>query len=717
MPQDPFVKAATQFGTPISYKSDNSPMVIDGVQLDPKVVKVMRAIRDVESGGNYNAVGDAGDAHGAFQYNEKTGPGWKNIAREYLGDENAPMDKANQNKATYYRIKKWKDEGKQPEEIAALWNGAHKDENGRYTYNAPEYGEKFRAALMKQGASQQANVGAQVAPPVPQVPGLPPPPPRHTATNTATQIEPSQEQDGFLETLIKDPIKTLLVKPADRFAEAVGRTGILGEDIKKGYEQMADEGQSRTFAGIEVEPQKAFGEGGAAQIAGDVLKSGSYLYTGGKVPGLVQQGMKGNILRAGLQGAQTGAITGAAYGAGDALHQGQDAQGVLTNAAIGGGIGLATGGVLGGAGGAVGTALNRNQVVKDMIRSDVDTLLKNGRAMTNATALVRKKNVPIEDILSDPEVFRGLKVEGNKIEPDDALAVLDERIDSMMDAKGKLLKEFDRTSMQIPREEIRKRAKEMATKLSPADEAILMRNIDEQIDALPESMTLSQLDDFRARFRASARNARGLQKSDNEYSALENATRDTLFDATDNLPLDTNKEFPQLNNEIKNLIGAREFIDKTLRGRNAPGAGWAREALARLLGGMAGGVTGTGPLGVILGSEAGRMIANIIANKNLGNSFKMKLIKEMTDEPDVLKAAKELLEKAQSYNPAAERLALPAPKAIPVGPAGSTRPQEPMQVVPAIKGVPGQTPAGKPGAGRFFRTYQSGLVPPNKKQK
>lgn len=130
----------------------------DGTVLDPKVLKVMRTIRQIESGGDYGAIGDAGDARGAFQYNEKTGPGWKNIARQYLGDENAPMDKANQNKATYYRIKEWKDKQFQPEEIAALWNGASKGPDGRYTCNNPDYCRKFREALT--AGQQAAPVGA-----------------------------------------------------------------------------------------------------------------------------------------------------------------------------------------------------------------------------------------------------------------------------------------------------------------------------------------------------------------------------------------------------------------------------------------------------------------------------------------------------------------------------------------------------------------------------
>lgn len=124
----------------------------DASQLDPKVLKVVRTLRDIESGGDYNAVGDNGESHGAYQFNKDN---YKNWAKQYLGDENAPMTPANQNKLMYLRVKEQKDQGLQPEEIAAIHNGAHKDANGRYQYNAPEYGEKFRKAIASQPKVEQ----------------------------------------------------------------------------------------------------------------------------------------------------------------------------------------------------------------------------------------------------------------------------------------------------------------------------------------------------------------------------------------------------------------------------------------------------------------------------------------------------------------------------------------------------------------------------------
>ncbi len=90
-----------------------------GEQLDPQAVRLMKAIRKKESGGNYNAVGDAGTSTGAFQFQAPT---WKRYAKEVLGDENAVQDKANQNKVAYTKVKKWKDSGWSPEQVAAAWN-------------------------------------------------------------------------------------------------------------------------------------------------------------------------------------------------------------------------------------------------------------------------------------------------------------------------------------------------------------------------------------------------------------------------------------------------------------------------------------------------------------------------------------------------------------------------------------------------------------------
>ncbi len=143
-----------------------------GETLDAQAVNLMRSIREKESGGNYNAVGDVGTSTGAFQFQAPT---WKRYAKEVLGDENAKMDKANQNKVVYGKIKKWKDEGKSPEWIAAAWNsgegkaqsGAWKTNKGTTTINGQkvEYDTpKYVQDVISIAKRNKANTGGTVSP-------------------------------------------------------------------------------------------------------------------------------------------------------------------------------------------------------------------------------------------------------------------------------------------------------------------------------------------------------------------------------------------------------------------------------------------------------------------------------------------------------------------------------------------------------------------------
>ena len=168
-----------------------------------------------------------------------------------------------------------------------------------------------------------------------------------------------EKQDGFLETLVKDPLETLLVKPADRTAEALGRLGLFGNTIKKGYEAMADEGKGRSFFGIDVEPQRGFKDGGAKQIAGEALKTASYLYTGGKAAPAANSVISGTArptLNAMFQGAKVGAVGGGAYGAGNEMTKKDSTVGSIAKE---GAVGTLFGGGVGAAGGAVAPQLTK----------------------------------------------------------------------------------------------------------------------------------------------------------------------------------------------------------------------------------------------------------------------------------------------------------------------------------------------------------------------
>jgi len=201
------------------------------------------------------------------------------------------------------------------------------------------------------------------------------------------------EKPGFFKSLIQDPIKTLLVKPAVRTGQAFGYgigklAGIPEENLQRTINKDVN---VPILGGINIEAQKALGEGGGRQIVGDAAKSASYLYgTGGKafgysmggVPGAVRTGLKGEVLQGAKEFMKTGAVGGGLYSFGDAI---QDAENQPSDIAwktlFGTVAGGATGLVLGAATpivvkglGAVNKYRNVGQLNEELIRLNNTTL-------------------------------------------------------------------------------------------------------------------------------------------------------------------------------------------------------------------------------------------------------------------------------------------------------------------------------------------------------
>ena len=89
--------------------------------LDNDVVNLAKAIRQHESGNRAVLPGEGSAVGGKsrYQYTHET---WRSVAGKYLGDANTALNLQNENKATYLRIKDWKDKGFNPAQIASMWN-------------------------------------------------------------------------------------------------------------------------------------------------------------------------------------------------------------------------------------------------------------------------------------------------------------------------------------------------------------------------------------------------------------------------------------------------------------------------------------------------------------------------------------------------------------------------------------------------------------------
>ncbi|HBY54585.1 MAG TPA: hypothetical protein DEH15_19380 [Marinilabiliales bacterium] len=115
------------------------------------VKKIAEAIKEVESGGNYQAKGGSGES-GAYQFMPATWDAW---SKQYLGYV-APMTQENQDKVAEAKINDLLNQGYSAKEIALIWNGGStqiKSGTNKYgvKYDTGAYAEKVLNALNKSG--------------------------------------------------------------------------------------------------------------------------------------------------------------------------------------------------------------------------------------------------------------------------------------------------------------------------------------------------------------------------------------------------------------------------------------------------------------------------------------------------------------------------------------------------------------------------------------
>lgn len=116
----------------------------------PEASKIAQAIKQVESGGNYNAKGGSGE-FGAYQFMPGT---WKELAQKFLGNAKASMTPANQDKVMVERVKDLLKQGYNATQIALIHNGGEpkvKKGVNKYgvKYDSGAYANKVVSALQK----------------------------------------------------------------------------------------------------------------------------------------------------------------------------------------------------------------------------------------------------------------------------------------------------------------------------------------------------------------------------------------------------------------------------------------------------------------------------------------------------------------------------------------------------------------------------------------
>lgn len=152
-----------------SLQPVQAPAQSGGDSLDPQAIALAKAIRQTESGGDWNKPGKSGE-WGAYQFTPAT---WTAYAQET--GVNAPFGAATpdqQNEVAYKMIKKWKDQGYNVGQIASMWNAGggrpdaylqnHRGTNSKgVEYDTPAYASKVAEAYQRLKGEQR---GQQDAP-------------------------------------------------------------------------------------------------------------------------------------------------------------------------------------------------------------------------------------------------------------------------------------------------------------------------------------------------------------------------------------------------------------------------------------------------------------------------------------------------------------------------------------------------------------------------
>lgn len=477
--------------------------------------------------------------------------------------------------------------------------------------------------------------------------------------------EPAQK--GILRSIVEDPLKTLLIKPAARTAEALGRIGVFGPTIARGYQEMAN--QPQTFGGITIEPQKAFGEGGGRQILGEAAKTASYLYTGGEVPSIAGQTLKGQVLKSAISGAKAGAIGGGAYSFGEAVQQAENqpsdiAYQTLFGTALGGASGALLGGVVPitvKTAGVVKKLTNLNEVENSLINSNKNILKPTSTQMAD---WAQAKVDPLKTFVREfgPE---SIPTSNNTLQLDDFISKVDTKYRAGAEGFNTILRNSPEVvSLSEQQNKVLNNIKNSNLTATQKQNALIKAG--QEFDAIlqeakvtgnllgEDNVNVAYADNLKDRYWGATKNF------GSEESTVANTVNKNygfaFKNAIENAVQDVNVK--QYNKQLQELIILKDFLES--RNGKVPGSGgkMARYT-ARIVGGIAGG--GGGPIGSVTGALTADQVAQAIIRPDVRTWILRKQLQNLAPEArqSLEQQANDIIQ--QMMQKRAEMLKLPAP--------------------------------------------------------
>lgn len=236
-------------------------------QLDPAVVNLTKAIRQTESGGNFQAKGASGE-YGAYQFTPDT---WNGKASKY--GVNVPLNQATpeqQNEVAYKQIAEWKNQGYNVGQIASMWNAGPGKPNAYLEGNAGinKYGVSYdtaayatKVATAYQGFKGQTPQNNSVTP--------------EASTDTQDQ---SPSVGGFLNNAVSS-VGNLLGGLGNAVMHPLDTVKNLGETALGGIEKLTSPDptdNTQKFDNVATYFKNRYGGDSLSEIAGHI---GNTFYT------------------------------------------------------------------------------------------------------------------------------------------------------------------------------------------------------------------------------------------------------------------------------------------------------------------------------------------------------------------------------------------------------------------------------------------------------
>lgn len=538
-------------------------------------------------------------------------------------------------------------------------------------------------------------------------------------------------KDGFFSSIVKDPIGSLLVKPAIRTAQAVA-AGIGGLTGNQALIDNASKDQTFNvpILGKYLIPALS-GTEGVRKIIGEGLNTASYLVPGERAVAAGENLFKGKILKAIGGGALSGAQFGALSGAGQGIQQENPSLGSVLEHTI---LGTVTGAVGGGVLGAGGAALSKGVRTGLNLFKDTRTPegLYNRLGDTNAGILNLTKtqinnetrfakDTPLFIAKEAPDVRWNVSKDG-RLDTTPVIDALEPKYHAEAQAFNNALKDSgEYGNLDALQKDMETRARQ---EFKGTDQESALAKIDQEMLAYKKqyaSNVISHngeslapfhiIDDIKSdlwgktKFYGSPGDALASQLNylmgNSAKTLIENGVKDSPIKAW--------------NQRLGDFASAIKILNQ--RNGSKVGAGSYSKTGARILGGIAGHTLGGVP-GEIAGMVTADQLVKMASDPNVKSYVVKKLIQRMQEngQTGIIEEAQKVMN--QRALERGSRKLLPSPDYIPLGPetppvSGTAVPQKPGGLYEYNQNVEAsQKAAGLKPTGTFFtpKDTQGGFI-------